>query len=150
MITQRQLILLLVGVLALLFVATLYWSNQERGGLFGTTVNTSGVVVESSECGARRNDVCLILDLNHEVVLADTNGIEVAVGYRVQALINDDLSRATITNVIETGSANPGSQIVVENPLGSPQDSAESADQEAVPLRIEMPYKILLPLIING
>ncbi|MBV7333694.1 hypothetical protein KFU94_36765 [Chloroflexi bacterium TSY] len=97
---RTQVTFILVGLLTLLLLAALLWSNGSPSGLFGTAVNTTGIVVESSECGARRNDVCVELDFNHEIVIADSNGHQVVLGNRVQAQVQDDLSRATILSVI--------------------------------------------------
>lgn len=86
--TQKQLSLCLLALLALLLTATLLWSNRTSGGLFGAAYNTIGTVVASSECGARRSDVCVELELNQELVNADTNGIQTAVGNRVYTQVN--------------------------------------------------------------
>ncbi|MEZ4867008.1 MAG: hypothetical protein R3C14_37140 [Caldilineaceae bacterium] len=98
--TQKQLSLCLLALLALLLIATLLWSNSAPDGLFGAAYNTTGTVVASSECGARRSDVCVELELNHEIVSADTNGISTTVGDRVYTQVNDDLSRALILSVL--------------------------------------------------
>ncbi|MEM7127844.1 MAG: hypothetical protein AAF702_16040 [Chloroflexota bacterium] len=156
-ISRKQRIYLLVGVLALLLVAALLWSNSNPGGLFGTAVNTSAVVVENSECGARRSDVCIELDFNHEIVLADTDGMAVEVGYRVQALVNNDLSRATITNVIGTGSSNQPADDAPEvaqngetTTAGSAADTVQDPRQNLVQPEVTTTHIVLLPLVMKG
>ena len=151
---QKKRTVLIVGLLALLLLATLLWLYADPGGLFGTAVNTSGVIVESSECGARRSDVCLRLDFNHEIVLADTNGFSVDVGYRVQTLVQEDLSRATITNIIATNSGshaidsaqNAALETTEEGVAGSVGDAGETN----APTFGENTSHVFLPLLAKG
>lgn len=93
--------LVIVAILsALLVITLLLWENGNLQGLFGTSVQTTGTVVDSNECGARRSEVCVELDLNREIVNAETNRIRTSTDDRVVIKVEDNLSRGVIVSVM--------------------------------------------------